>query len=58
MLDAAYMRMPVDETAHALHALGLVLAVTRLMDMKLAEASDAQREATLFMQRFFPEERI
>jgi pyruvate, water dikinase len=58
MLDAAYMRMPVDETARSLYALGLVLAVTRLMDMKLAEASDAQREATLFMQRFFPEERI
>jgi pyruvate,water dikinase len=58
MLDAAYMRMPVDETARCLYVLGLVLAVTRLMDMKLAEASDAQREATLFMQRFFPEERI
>lgn len=58
MLDASYMRMPADETVRALHALGLVLAVTRLMDVKLADASDAQKEAALFMQRFFPEERI
>ncbi|MDP3431095.1 MAG: hypothetical protein Q8R89_12295 [Desulfomicrobium sp.] len=58
MLDASYMRMPAFETARALHALGLVLAVTRLMDVKLADASDAQKEAALFIQRFFPEEEI
>lgn len=56
MLDAAYMRMPAAETARGLHALGLVLAVTRLMDMKLSDATDAIKEAALFMQRFFPEE--
>jgi pyruvate,water dikinase len=57
MLDASYMRMPAAETAHALEVLGLVLAVTRLMDVKLADSAEAKSEASLFLQRFFPEER-
>ena len=56
MLDASCMRMPASETARALHALGLVLAVTRLMDVKLADAADARNEASLFLRRFFPED--
>ncbi len=56
MLDASFMRMPADDTIRALHVLGLVLAVTRLMDVKLEDAQDAQREASTFLQRFFPEE--
>lgn len=56
MLDASFMRMPADETSRALHALGLVLAVTRLMDMKLPDADAAHREADLFLRNFFPEE--
>jgi pyruvate,water dikinase len=55
MLDASFMRMPAGETAHALHVLGLVLAVTRLMDVKLADSAEARSEASLFLQRFFPE---
>jgi pyruvate,water dikinase len=57
MLDASYMRMPAAETAHALEVLGLVLAVTRLMDVKLADSAEAKSEASHFLQRFFPEER-
>ena len=57
MLDASYMRMPAAETAHALEVLGLVLAVTRLMDVKLADSAEAKSEASLFLKRFFPEER-
>ncbi len=56
MLDASCMRLPASETARALHALGLVLAVTRLMDVKLADAADARNEASLFLRRFFPED--
>lgn len=56
MLDASFMRMPADETSRALHALGLVLAATRLMDMKLPDADAAHREADLFLRNFFPEE--
>jgi pyruvate,water dikinase len=56
MLDASYMRMPAEETARALYALGLVLAVTRLMDVKLDDSAAAQNEALLFLKRFFPED--
>lgn len=56
MLDASFMRMPAAETSRALHALGLVLAVTRLMDMRLQDADAAHGEADLFMRNFFPEE--
>lgn len=56
MLDASCMRMPARETSRALHALGLILAVTRLMDVRLADAVDAHNEALLFLRRFFPEE--
>ena len=48
--------MPARETSRALHALGLILAVTRLMDVRLADAVDAHNEALLFLRRFFPEE--
>jgi pyruvate,water dikinase len=50
------MRMPAEETARALYALGLVLAVTRLMDVKLDDSAAAQNEALLFLKRFFPED--
>jgi hypothetical protein len=36
-------------------ALGLVLAVTRLMDMRLSDGSEARREAESFMQSYYPE---
>jgi pyruvate,water dikinase len=55
MLDASCMRMGAAETARALGALGLVLAVTRLMDMRLSDGSEARREAEAFMERYYPE---
>jgi pyruvate,water dikinase len=56
MLDASYMRLPADETARALNVLGLVLAVTRLMDVRLDDSAAVQNEALIFLQRFFPED--
>lgn len=55
MLDASFSRMEADETARALRVLGLVLAVTRLMDMRLADEESARSESASFMERFFPE---
>ena len=55
MLDASLARLGMEETARALNALGLVLAVTRLMDIRLADVPQAKREAASFMQSFFPE---
>jgi len=55
MLDASLARLGMEETATALRALGLVLAVTRLMDIRLADVPQAKREAASFMQNFFPE---
>jgi pyruvate,water dikinase len=55
MLDASYARMGADETGRALRALGLVLAVTRLMDMRLTDEESARQEAASFLERFFPE---
>ena len=55
MLDASFTRMGADETGRALRALGLVLAVTRLMDMRLADEDSARQEADSFMQCFYPE---
>jgi pyruvate,water dikinase len=57
MLDASFTRMPAPETSRALHVLGVVLAETRLMDIKLSSTVDAQQQATAFIQRFFPEEK-
>lgn len=55
MLDASLTRLDSAGTAQGLYALGLVLAVTRLMDMRLGDGAEARQEAALFMQRFFPE---
>jgi pyruvate,water dikinase len=55
MLDASFSRMGASETARALSALGLILAVTRLMDIRLADGIEARQEADSFMRRFFPE---
>ena len=55
MLDASFTRMAADETGRALRALGLVLAVTRLMDMRLADEDSARQEADSFMRCFYPE---
>ena len=57
MLDASFTRMPAPETSRALHVLGVVLAETRLMDIKLSGTADARQQATAFIQRFFPEEK-
>lgn len=54
MLDASFARMGAHETARALSALGLVLAVTRLMDIRLADGDEARQEAGSFMQHYFP----
>lgn len=56
MLDASLARLGMEETAKALHALGLVLAVTRLMDIRLSDVPQARREAASFMRNFFPED--
>ena len=56
MLDASCMRLGAAETARVLGALGLVLAVTRLMDVRLSDEGEARQEAASFMQRFFPED--
>lgn len=58
MLDASYVRMPAEATSRALEIVGLLLAVTRFMDIKLADQFLAEEEARAFMIRFFPEERL
>jgi pyruvate,water dikinase len=55
MLDASLGRLDATGTSRALHALGLVLAVTRLMDIRLSDVPQARQEAAAFMHRFFPE---
>jgi len=50
--DAAFSRRPAAETSRALHALGLILAATRLQDMKLHDRSQAEEEAQSFIDRF------
>jgi pyruvate,water dikinase len=55
MLDASCSRLAEAETRDALRVLGLILAVTRVMDVKLSCVDDAERESQAFMQRFYPE---
>lgn len=55
MLDAVCQRLGREQTGEALRALGLILAITRLMDVKLASEADARREAEAFLARFYPE---
>lgn len=55
MLDAVLQRLPQDETERGLRRLGLVLAVTRLMDMRLTSVEQARDEADVFVRQFFPE---
>jgi pyruvate,water dikinase len=55
MLDASLARLDAKETTLALRVLGLVLAVTRLMDIRLTDESDARQEVDTFMRCFFPE---
>jgi len=55
MLDASLARMSARETAQALHVLGVVLAETRLMDIKLSDTNEARQEAEAFVHKFFPE---
>lgn len=55
MLDASLARLGAEETSGALHVLGLVLAVTRLMDIRLSDDDDVRREISSFMSSFFPE---
>ncbi len=55
MLDANLQRLPQAETERGLRRLGLVLAVTRLMDMRLTSVEQAREEADAFVRRFFPE---
>ena len=55
MLDATCSRLSGEETREALRALGLILAVTRLMDVRLSSIEDAERESETFIKRFYPE---
>jgi pyruvate,water dikinase len=55
MLDAACTRLSAAETLRALRVLGVVLAVTRLMDIRLSSAEQARDEAAAFARTFFPE---
>lgn len=52
MLDAHISRLPRSEMDTRLHALGLLLAATRLMDVKLDSEDQAHQEALAFMHRF------
>ena len=52
MLDAAFSRQSAAETSRALHVLGLILAATRLQDMKLHGRTQAEEEAQSFIGRF------
>lgn len=52
MLDAHLSRLPGPDMARRLHALGLLLAATRLMDVKLESQDQAHEEALAFLHRF------
>ncbi len=49
MLDARFARAGLEATRANLAVLGRLLARTRLMDMRLADASQAEREAEAFL---------
>lgn len=49
MLDAAFARAPQPETKLALTRLGMLLAVTRLMDMRLTSTSQVTEEVEKFL---------
>jgi len=55
MLDATCARLSAVETLRALRVLGVVLAVTRLMDIRLTSVEQARDEAAAFARDFFPE---
>lgn len=50
MLDAGLHRLPMLETSRGLRSLGLVLAGTRLMDMRLTSPEQAGAEAREFVR--------
>lgn len=52
MLDASFSRVSEHETERALHHLGLLLAATRMMDMRLASDEQAIAEAEAFQLSF------
>ncbi len=49
MLDAAFARAPQPETKLALSRLGMLLAATRLMDMRLTSTSQVTKEVDKFL---------
>lgn len=55
MLDATVQRLPLDETDRCLRWLGLILAATRLMDMRLQSIDQARQEAAVFVDAHMPE---
>lgn len=57
MLDACMNRLGRSETERGLRCLGLVLAGTRLMDMRLTSTEQAQEEAESFL-RICPSEAV
>lgn len=52
ILDASAQRLERPQTEQCLEMLGLVLAATRLMDVRLTSAEQARHEAESFLQRF------
>lgn len=56
MLDASVQRLPKETVQHALRTLGVVLAATRLMDLRLHSTEDARQEAEMFLREFFSRE--
>jgi pyruvate,water dikinase len=56
MLDASLHRLPRSETERGLRCLGLVLAGTRLMDMRLTSVEQAREEADAFVRLCQPED--
>ena len=49
MLDAAFARAPLAATEHALTRLGMLLAATRLLDVRLTSAQQTKEEAEKFI---------
>jgi len=49
MLDASFARAPQAETKLALTRLGMLLAATRLMDVRLTSKQHAAEEAEKFI---------
>ncbi len=49
MIDATFARAPQSETEIALNQLGMLLAATRLMDVRLTSAQQATEEAEKFI---------